>query len=261
MKSYLTTEYAEYTEEFQFRFSSVYSVSSVVKKDLKMHFPLAIKAVVIDLDGTLLDTAPDLADAAIAMAEELGLPPVDLATVKTYIGNGVSRLVKRVLTRHLDAEPDTALFAQALPLYEKHYSAHVSRKSRPYPGVLEGLAAFKQAGFRVACITNKAEKFTRPLLRDTQLLEYFELVLSGDTLPKKKPDPLPLLHACKHFGIQPNELLLIGDSLNDAQAARAAGCPVFCVPYGYNRGRPVTELDLDAVVPSLLEAAKLITKA
>ena len=82
-----------------------------------------------------------------------------------------------------------------------------------------------------------------------------------DTLPKRKPDPLPLLHACKHFGVEPGELLLIGDSLNDTQAARAAGSPVFCVPYGYNRGRPVAELDLDAVVPSLLEAAKLISKA
>ncbi len=259
MKS-LTTEYTEYTEECQSGFSFTSSVSSAVKKDLKMHFPLTIKAVVIDLDGTLLDTAPDLADAAIAMAEELGLPPVDLATVKTYIGNGVSRLVKRVLTRDMNAEPDAALFARALPAYEKHYGANVSRKSRVFPGVLEGLAAFKQAGFRVACITNKAEKFTLPLLRDTQLIEYFELVLSGDTLPKKKPDPLPLLHACAHFGIRPSELLLIGDSLNDAQAARAAGCPVFCVPYGYNRGRDVRELDVDAVVPSLAEAAKIVVK-
>ena len=116
-------------------------------------------------------------------------------------------------------------------------------------------------GMHVACITNKAEVFTIPLLRDTGLLDYFELVLSGDTLPKRKPDPLPLLHACKHFGVEPGELLLIGDSLNDTQAARAAGSPVFCVPYGYNRGRPVAELDLDAVVPSLLEASKLIAKA
>lgn len=223
--------------------------------------PLKIKAVVIDLDGTLLDTAPDLADAAMAMARDLQLPPIDLATVKTYIGNGVSRLVKRVLTRDMQAEPDAALFAQALPLYEKHYGAHVSRKSRVFPGVIEGLKGFRAAGFRVACITNKAEKFTTPLLRDTQLLEYFELILSGDTLPKKKPDPLPLLHACDYFGVLPAELLLIGDSLNDAQAARAAGCPVFCVPYGYNRGRDVQELDTDAVVPSLEAALKLVAKA
>ena len=235
-------------------------MSAAIQTKSKFSLPLTVKAVVIDLDGTLLDTAPDLADAAMAMAEELGLPAIDLATVKTYIGNGVSRLVKRVLTRDMSAEPDAALFGRALPAYEKHYGANVSRKSRVFPGVLEGLAAFKQAGFRLACITNKAERFTLPLLRDTQLLDYFELVLSGDTLPKKKPDPLPLLHACEHFGIQPAELLLIGDSLNDAQAARAAACPVFCVPYGYNRGRDVAELDVDAIVPSLAEAAKIVVK-
>ncbi|MES2366325.1 MAG: phosphoglycolate phosphatase [Pseudomonadota bacterium] len=225
-----------------------------------MNFPIKIKAVVIDLDGTLLDTAPDLAHAAELMMAELNMPPVALATIKTYIGNGVSRLVKRVLTGSMDAEPDTALFERAYPIYQKHYGAHVSLHSRPFPGVVEGLQALREMGVHVACITNKAEAFTIPLLRDTGLLDYFELVLSGDTLPKRKPDPLPLLHACKHFGVEPGELLLIGDSLNDTQAARAAGSPVFCVPYGYNRGRPVDELDQDAVVPSLLEAAKLITK-
>ncbi|MGD9787882.1 MAG: phosphoglycolate phosphatase [Sulfuricellaceae bacterium] len=224
-------------------------------------FPVAVKAVVIDLDGTLLHTAPDLAEAASRMAAELGLPPIGLDEIKTYIGNGVSRLVKRVLTRDMDAEPDAELFARALPVYEKHYTEGVSRESRPFPGVVEGLQALKQAGYRVACITNKAEKFTVPLLKDTGLFDFFELILSGDTLPKKKPDPLPLLHACKRFGITPDQLLLIGDSLNDAQAARAAGCHVFCVPYGYNRGRSVEELDVDAVVPSLLEASKRIVKA
>ncbi|MBI5331748.1 MAG: phosphoglycolate phosphatase [Betaproteobacteria bacterium] len=221
-----------------------------------MNFPLPLKAVVIDLDGTLLDTAPDLADAAMAMAADLGLPPIALDEVKTYIGNGVSRLVKRVLTRDLHADPAPELFAQALPIYEQHYAEGVSRKSRPFPGVVEGLQAFKAMGVHMACITNKAERFTHPLLKDTGLFDYFELILSGDTLPERKPSPLPLLHACVLFDCEPAELLLIGDSLNDTQAARAAGCPVFCVPYGYNRGRPVSELDLDAVVPSLADAAK-----
>lgn len=224
-------------------------------------FPLPIKAVVIDLDGTLLHTAPDLADAAKRMAEELGLPEISEDTVKTYIGNGVSRLVKRVLTRDMNAEPDAALFEKALPVYEKHYLAGVSRQSRPFHGVPEGLTALRAAGFRLACITNKAEKFTLPLLKDTGLISFFELILSGDSLPKKKPDPLPLLHACDVFGVQPDELLLIGDSLNDTQAARAAHCHVFCVPYGYNRGKSVSELDTDAVVESLLDAVKLIKKA
>ena len=228
---------------------------------MSKHFPLNIKAVVIDLDGTLLDTAPDLARAAELMMAELGLPAVPVETVKTYIGNGVSRLVKRVLTGDMDAEPDAALFDKAIAIYQRHYGEHVADLSRPFPGVVEGLKAMKEAGYRLACITNKAEQFTVPLLLATHLHGYFELILSGDTLPKRKPDPLPLLHACERFGIQPNELLLIGDSLNDTQAARAAGSHVFCVPYGYNRGRPVTELDLDAVVPSLLEASKLIKKA
>jgi len=225
-----------------------------------MNFPLPIKAVVIDLDGTLLDTAPDLAHAAELMMAELGRPCPPLGTIQTYIGNGVSRLVKRVLTGEMDAEPEAALFERAFPIYQKHYGAHVSLHSRPFPGVPEGLESFKAMGLHVACITNKAARFTVPLLKDTGLFGYFELILSGDTLPRRKPDPLPLLHACGVFGVAPAELLLIGDSLNDTQAARAAGCPVFCVPYGYNRGRPVAELDLDAVVPTLAEAAKLIRK-
>lgn len=222
---------------------------------------LRVKAVVIDLDGTLLDTAPDLADAANAMLGELGLEQLPIATIRTYIGNGVSRLVKRVLTRDLHAEPDLDLFADALEIFQKHYGEHVSRSSKPYPGVIDGLEKFRARGFKLACITNKAERFTVPLLRDTGLFGYFELILSGDSLPKRKPDPLPLLHACERFAVEPRHLLLIGDSLNDTQAARAAGCPVFCVPYGYNRGEPIDALDLDAVVPSLAAAADLIEKA
>ena len=222
--------------------------------------PLPIQAVVIDLDGTLLNTAPDLADAANRMLEEMGLPVVATEVIMTYIGNGVDRLIKRVLTGEMYAEPDDGLFAGAKPIYEKHYLAGVSRYSRPFPGVVEGLQALKAAGYRLACITNKAERFTLPLLKDTGLLDYFELILSGDSLPRTKPDPLPLLHACEKFGVTPAHMLLIGDSQNDAQAARAAGCHIFCVPYGYNHGEPVDGLDLDRVVQSVLEASTLITK-
>ncbi|MHB0990158.1 MAG: phosphoglycolate phosphatase [Burkholderiales bacterium] len=226
-----------------------------------MDFPVAIKTVVIDLDGTLLDTAPDLAYAAELMMNELGLPVPELNTIKTYIGNGVSRLVKRVLTGDLDADPDPELFARAYAIYQKHYGENVSRFSKPFDGVVEGLQAFQASGVHLACVTNKAEVFTIPLLRDTGLLKYFELVLAGDTLPRRKPDPLPLLHAGHHFSTEPSQLLLIGDSQNDTQAARAARCAIFCVPYGYNRGIPVHELQPDAVVSSLLDAAKLVTRA
>lgn len=224
-------------------------------------FPLPIKAVVIDLDGTLLHTAPDLAEAANRMLAELHMPPIEDALLKTYIGNGVTRLIKRVLTRSMDAEPEAELLANAKPVYEKHYAEVVSLHSRPFPDVVEGLQAFKAAGYRMACITNKAERFTVPLLKDTELFDYFEIILSGDSLPRMKPDPMPLMHACEHFGVTPSEMLLIGDSLNDTQAARAAGCHVFCVPYGYNRGGDVRNLDLDAVVDSLLAATRLICKA
>lgn len=227
---------------------------------LKDKFPLRVKAVMIDLDGTLLDTADDLAAAVNAMLRELGMPERDTGIIKTYIGKGIQNLVKRSLAGRLDGEPDAALFAKALPLYEQKYLEGLCVRTRPFPGVKEGLDRMRGAGFHLACITNKAARFTVPLLGRTGLQGYFELVLSGDSLPKRKPDPMPLFHACSHFGIEPPEMLLIGDSLNDAQAARAAGCHVFCVPYGYNEGEDVRNLDCDGIVGSLLEASKLIKK-
>ena len=237
------------------------NLSSTADASIKeVKLPISIKVIMIDLDGTLLDTADDLALAANLMLKDLGLPEQSTSTIRSYIGKGIQKLVKRTLTGQLDGEPDAALFAQALPLYEKHYANNLSVNTRPYPGVLEGIKIMQQAGFKLACITNKAEAFTLPLLRSTGLYEQFEIVLSGDSLPKKKPDPMPLTHICKHFDVQPHEALLIGDSLNDAIAARAAGCHVFCVPYGYNEGRNVYELDCDAIVETLIEASKLISK-
>ncbi|MEO6563805.1 MAG: phosphoglycolate phosphatase [Nitrosospira sp.] len=225
-----------------------------------MKFPLLIKAVMIDLDGTLLDTASDLAAAANMMLRELGRAELPLETIQSYIGKGIQKLVKRSLTGSLDDEPDAELFDKAMPIYERDYAKTLCVNTRPYPGVIEGLNALREAGFRLACVTNKAEAFTLPLLRATGLFDYFDIVLSGDSLPKKKPDPMPLLHAFTHFNILPHEMLLIGDSLNDAEAARAAGCYVFCVPYGYNEGRDVRELDCDAIVTSVYDATKLIQK-
>ena len=214
-------------------------------------FPLAVKMVMIDLDGTLIHTAPDLAACANRMLADLGRAPAPVETVMTWIGNGVPRLVKRALTGQMLAEPEEALFEKALAIFQKHYLAHVSDLSRPFPGVVAGLDRLKARGFHLACITNKAEAFTLPLLKNLDLYKYFELVLSGDSLPKQKPDPLPLLHACKHFGITPDHGMLIGDSSNDVEAARAAGMPVLCVPYGYNHGHDIRESHPDAVVDSL----------
>jgi phosphoglycolate phosphatase len=205
----------------------------------------------IDLDGTLIHTAPDLADCANRMLADLGRAPASVETVMTWIGNGVPRLVKRALTGDMWAEPETALFEKALAIYQQHYLAHVSDLSRPFPGVVAGLARLKARGFHLACITNKAAIFTLPLLRNLDLYNYFELVLSGDSLPKQKPDPLPLLHACQHFGISPDHGILVGDSSNDVEAARAAGMPVICVTYGYNHGHDIRASHPDAVVDSL----------
>lgn len=220
-------------------------------------FPLHVSAIVIDLDGTLLHTAPELAEAANRMLRDMGRPAVSQELLMSYIGNGIFWLVKRALTGDMHAEPDAALYEQALPVFEKHYT-ELLLQSKPFDGVIAGLDAMKAAGFRLGCITNKVARYTEPLLKGLGLAHYFDIVLSGDTLAEKKPHPLPLLHSAKFFNVPIQQLLLIGDSLNDAVAARAAGCPVFCVPYGYNHGEPVDGLDLDAVIGDLHAALKLI---
>lgn len=219
-----------------------------------------IDAVVIDLDGTLLDTAPDLAEAANRMLAELGRPPRDVELIKNFVGNGILRFVKRVLTGERETEPGADLFARALPIFETHYAQTLSSTIRPYPGVLDSLRAMRDAALPLACITNKASAFSLPILRDSELLPFFEFVISGDTLARKKPDPLPLLHSSEKFGVAPELLLLIGDSATDCDAARNAGCRFFCVTYGYNGGRDARELAADAVISNLLEALPLIAK-
>jgi len=224
-----------------------------------MRFPISISAIVIDLDGTLLHSAPELAEAANRMLREMDYPLVSQELLASYIGNGIGWLVKRALTGEMHATPDAALYEHALPIFEKHYTG-LLLESKPYNGVTEGLEAMRTAGFRLGCITNKAERFTGPLLEGSGLAKYFEIVISGDTLPEKKPHPLPLLHAASFFGAPVKQMLLIGDSLNDTLAARAAGCPVFCVPYGYNHGEPAETLDVDAVIANLPAALPLIKR-
>jgi phosphoglycolate phosphatase len=221
-------------------------------------FPLTVKMVMIDLDGTLIDTVPDLAAAANRMLADLKRPEWDMAHYRAWIGNGVPRFVKRALTGKMQAEPDAKLYEQALALFRMHYAAAVSDLSRPYPGVVEALERLKAQGFSLACITNKAEAFTLPLLRNLDLYKYFQLVLSGDSLPKQKPDPLPLRHACTHFGIDTAHGVLVGDSSNDVHAARAAGMPVICVTYGYNHGHDIRQSLPDAVVDSLTDVPQYL---
>jgi phosphoglycolate phosphatase len=214
----------------------------------------------IDLDGTLLDTIPDLAAAANGMLQALGRAPLPLATIRNFVGKGIANLIERTLTNSMDGKPDQASFDRAVPIYERCYHEANGKHTTIYPGVMEGLNALRERGFPLACVTNKSERFTLPLLDYMKMSHYFETVVAGDTLPQKKPDPAPLLHACKIMKVAPSEMLMIGDSLNDAQAARAAGCPVFCVGYGYNEGHDVRTLDVDAIVTSLNEASSLIAR-
>jgi phosphoglycolate phosphatase len=228
---------------------------------MSQRFPLRVKAVMIDLDGTLADTIPDLAAAANMMLRELKRPALDVDVIRTFVGKGIPRLVERALAGSIEGEAPKELMARALPIYERCYAEVNGREAVIYPGVKEGLERMRAMQLSLACVTNKSGRFTSALLEQLRLARDFEIVIAGDTLPQKKPDPAPLLHACRGFGIAPAEMLMIGDSMNDAQAARAAGCPVFCVPYGYNEGRDVRGLDVDAIVASLVEATRLIQKA
>ena len=222
--------------------------------------PISVKAISIDLDGTMLDTVEDLSIAVNHTLDELQLPALELALVRTFVGKGIANLLARSVRAATRGEPDDGLLARAMPLYEAHYERVNGQTTTIYPGVREGLERLAAAGFPMACITNKSRRFTGPLLERVGFARYFSLVVCGDSLAKRKPDPLPLTHAAEHFGVAPGEMLMIGDSVNDAQAARAAGCPVFCVTYGYNEGADVRTLDVDAIVPTLVEAADLVRR-
>ena len=225
-----------------------------------MSATIAVRAVLIDLDGTLLETGPDIVAAATRMLVELGLPALRDDRVSEFIGKGVADLVTRCLLE-VKAPADAHAVAAALIVFERHYLAGVADRSRPYPGVMEGLDRFERMGMPLGCVTNKAALFTAPLLERTGLARYFRVVVAGDTVAHKKPHPQPLLHAAAVLGVSPAYLLLIGDSANDVLAARAAGCPVFVVPYGYREGMALETLAADRVVADLVEAAGSITMA
>jgi phosphoglycolate phosphatase len=218
----------------------------------------SIRAVLLDLDGTLLHTAPDLAAAANRMLGELGLAARAPEELATFIGKGLPVLVHRALSGTLDGVAEPTLFEQAMPIFERCYAEESGRRAAPFPGVVAGLEHMRALRLPLGCVTNKAGRFTQALLERTALTRLLDCVVSGDTVARKKPDPLPILHACERLGADARATLVIGDSLNDVQAARAAGCTVWCVPYGYNEGRPVSELDCDAVVESLVDAARRI---
>lgn len=213
-----------------------------------------VDAVLFDLDGTLLDTIPDLWVATNRMLAELGQAPRMLAEVTAFVGKGIPNLVQRALTEGRDVAPTLA--AGALAAFERHYAAVNGEETRPYPGVLATLDALAARGLRMACVTNKAEAFVHPLMARMEIADYFTCVVGGDTLPTKKPDPEPVWHACKALGVSLDRVLMVGDSGNDAAAARRAGIPVLLLTYGYSEGAPVDTIECDGLVssfPELLE--------
>ncbi|MCU7920501.1 MAG: phosphoglycolate phosphatase [Candidatus Thiodiazotropha sp. (ex Epidulcina cf. delphinae)] len=217
--------------------------------------------ILIDVDGTLVDSVPDLAYCVDEMMKQLGRPPHGEAKVRDWVGNGVERLVRRALIGRLDGEPEETDFERAYPLFLDLYAVNTSQRSMLYPGIREGLGYLKNQGYRLGCVTNKAARFTLPLLKDLGVDSDFEIIIAGDTLPKKKPDPMPLLHAAKSLGVDPVAALMVGDSQSDVKAARAAGFQIVCMSYGYNHGEDIRQYKPDAVIDSLVEIRSILENA
>ena len=218
-----------------------------------MRFLRGVRALLFDLDGTLVDTAPDISAAVDATLRTLELPLLEPSTVRSYIGRGVDTLLHRVLTGERDGNAALDLHDRARDVFFREYLAHNGRTAAIYPGVREGLEHARRLGLSMCCVTNKLQHFSDDLLAQVGLDGYFEFVLGGDALPQRKPEPGPLLHAAARLHIPPAACLMIGDSSNDALAARAAAMPVVLVPYGYTEDQSISAIDCDAVVASVAE--------
>jgi phosphoglycolate phosphatase len=219
----------------------------------------AIRAVIVDLDGTMLDTVPDFHVAINRMRADMGLAEISRQRIEKMVGKGSENLIRGVLGGDFSPAEVETRFAGAMAAYQRHYLDINGDHSALYGDVVAGLEAMQAMGLRMACVTNKPIAFAKPLLARKGLAPYFEIVYGGECLPRKKPDPMPLLQVCADFALDPAQVVAIGDSSNDAEAARAAGCFVLTVPYGYNHGRSIHETDSDGIVSSLLEAARLIS--
>jgi len=218
------------------------------------------RAALFDLDGTLFDTLADLAAATNAMRAEFGLAPLSRARIGTYIGKGAANLVERALIDAAEPILSPAAREDALAVFRQHYLQHNGRHAVLYPGVREGLQAFAAMGLKMGVVTNKLAQFTPPLLEQAGIASLFSVVVCGDTCARAKPDPEPVLYACLALDVRPANTVMIGDSINDAQAARAAGAAALAVSYGYNEGMDVRTLDVDAVVSSMVEAARWVAR-
>ena len=216
------------------------------------------RAVLIDLDGTLVDSLPDIACAANEMRKELGLSPLAVKQIASYVGKGVDALVHRALTETMDGQAALDDFERGRQVFNRWYGEVNGNESQVYPGVRQALDDLRSKAIPLACVTNKPRSFTLQLLERTNLKAAFSAIVSGDDTQEKKPHAAPMVRACQLLGVAAADATVIGDSENDALAARAAGCRVIIVETGYNEGKSLVDLDADAIVPTLLHAARLI---
>ena len=206
--------------------------------------------ILFDLDGTLIDSVPDLADSVNHMLHSLGRDPFEEETIRGWVGNGAAMLVRRALSGSRDPDPQLPerLFEEARKIFLRHYGENLPGRTRLYPEVAQTLESLADRGYRMAIVTNKPEPFVGPILRGLGIEGHFELVLGGESLPVKKPDPLPLLHSCERLGVAVAQAAMVGDSRNDILAARAAGIPSVAVSYGYNYDEAIETYGPDRVV-------------
>ncbi len=219
-------------------------------------------AILFDLDGTLVDSVPDLAAAVNEMLRRLGRDGYDEETVRYWVGNGAQTLVRRALLgkRDIDGETiDAALFEEAMGLFFDAYAAHLSRATRPYPYVTETLRRLKEAGYKTAIVTNKPERFALPLAERLGIADLFDAIYGGDRFEKKKPDSYPLEKMCERLGVNVDEAVMVGDSRNDILAAKACGMHSIGVTYGYNYGESIARYAPDAVVDRFDRILPLLT--
>ena len=209
------------------------------------------KLIMIDVDGTLVDSVPDLAYCIDEMMQKLGLQKWGEDKVRHWVGNGVPKLVERALTGELEGQPTQEVFDIAYPIFLDLYEDNNAQRSYLYDGVREGVDYLIFQGYQLGCVTNKSEQFTHPLLKALGIFNDFKIIISGDTLAKRKPDPMPLLYCAEHFNLKPKECLMLGDSVSDVKAARAAGFDIICMSYGYNHGNDIADENPDLVIDSM----------